>query len=63
MKVYLVFVDLDDYPENGGGLQGVDKIFKDKAKAVAYAKEKNLFFGNCGDRGEFHYYVEEGWVE
>lgn len=36
MKVYVVEEYLNDYPENGGGFQGIVAIFNSKEKAEEY---------------------------
>ena len=61
MKVYVVYADVDAYPEDGGGITEAEKIFKNKTDAQAYCYDQNL--DNCGEYGEYHYYYREMWVE
>ena len=57
MKVYVVEEYLNDYPENGGGYQGVACVFDSKEKAEEYCKPLCLF--EDGEKGETYYeYVE-----
>ena len=61
MKVYLVFVEVDAYPEDGGGLQGVEKVFLKKEDAKQYCFDRNVL--TCGEYGDQYYFVEERWAE
>ena len=59
MKVYVVEEFLNDYPENGGGFQGIVAVFTDKAKAIEFCKPQSLFEDYELTDGETYYeYVE-----
>ena len=58
MTVYLVMEQVDAYPEDGGGLRGVVKVFKDKAKAHDCAKALNDIYAD-GDYGCSFFFVDE----
>ena len=59
MKVYVVEEYLNDYPENGGGFQGIAAVFTDKAKAIEFCKPLCLFEDDEPADGETYYeYVE-----
>lgn len=54
MVVYLVWQDVDDYPEEGGG-QYLDAIFQNKKDADTYCQMINPSFHN----DNISYFVEE----
>lgn len=59
MKVYVVEEYLNDYPENGGGYQGIAAVFTDKTKAIEFCKPLCLFENDEHMEGETYYeYVE-----
>lgn len=62
MIVYVVMEEQDAYPEEGGGLQGISKIFQKEEDAKAYRKKMAdaYSFGNYGD---YYYHIEEWIVE
>ena len=43
MKVYVVEEYLNDWPENGGGFQGIAAVFDSQEKAEEYCKPLCLF--------------------
>jgi len=50
---------LNDYPENGGGFQGIAAVFTDEAKAIEFCKPPCLFEDYEPADGETYYeYVE-----
>ena len=55
MKVYVVQKYLNDYPENGGGFQGVDCIFDSKEKAEEYCNLNCFFEDYKTDDGKIYY--------
>lgn len=40
MKVYIVEEYLNDYPENGGGYQGIAAVFTDKSKQLNFVSRR-----------------------
>lgn len=53
MKIYVVIEDIDDYPEEGGGVFP-DAVFLNYANAEKYAKRQNKERFNK----KYSYYVE-----
>ncbi len=60
MKVYVVLHTIDDWPEEGGGLQGIEAIFESAEGAAQFIRTKKAeekgtnYYGDDYDQ----YYVE-----
>lgn len=63
MKVYVVYCWLNDYPESGGGFQGVEHIFASEEKAIDYCRPPCLFEDYEPNEGEYYYTYEAIEVE
>ena len=63
MKVYVVEEYLNDYPENGGGFQGIVAVFNAQEKAEEYCKQLCLFEDYKTAEGETYYEWGEYEVE
>ena len=55
MKVYVVEEYLNDWPENGGGFQGIAAVFDSKEKAEEYCQPPCLFEDYEAAEGETYY--------
>ena len=55
MKVYVVEEYLNDYLENGGGLQGVAAVFDSQEKAEEYCKPPCPEGDEAADDEEIYY--------
>lgn len=63
MKVYVVEEYLNDWPENGGGFQGIAAVFDSQEKADEYCKPPCLFEDYEPAEGETYYEWYEYEVE
>jgi len=63
MKVYVIEEYLNDYPENGGGFQGIVAVFDAQEKAEEYCKQLCLFEDYEVAEGETYYEWGEYEVE
>ena len=63
MKVYVVEEYLNDWPENGGGFQGIAAVFDSQEKAEEYCKPLCLFEDYEAAEGETYYEWHEYEVE
>lgn len=67
MKVYVVLRNVDDWPEDGGGLQGIEAIFESAEGAAQFiharkAAEKAEQEGNDYYRDDYIQYYTEIWT-
>ena len=56
MKVYVVEHYIDDYPDNGGGCQGVECVFATEEQAKEFCTPIDLFGELMIEEGD-HYYI------
>ena len=57
MKVYVVECHLNDWPDNGGGFQGIVGVYDSEKKAKEFLPVPNLF-GEIPEPGEGEIYYE-----